>query len=50
MFIDAETALFSIDESFSESAKPPSETLGNESSFLKRNESDLERVSIGKPT
>ena len=48
-FIDSETALFTIDEGFSEAAQTaPSEAPEKDSSFLRRNESDVERLSIGE--
>jgi len=45
-FIDSEAALFSVDDSFSDAAPSPSEQPDNDSSFLKRYESDAEKISI----
>lgn len=47
MFIDNESALFTVEESVSESTRQASDPIGNESSFLKTNGSDIEKISIG---
>lgn len=47
MFIDNESALFTVEETVSESTRQASDPTGNESSFLKTNGSDVEKMSIG---
>eukprot|EP00210_Caulerpa_lentillifera_P003030 g2892.t1 len=46
MFIDNESALFTVEETVQETTRQSSEPTGNESSFLKTNGSDVEKISI----